>query len=1036
MRSEGLQSLALVSHQPLVMAAALAGLVTALAGLGLSRSRWPLPLLAAGGGASLLAGAWLFFWARGAAGGALAVQLVAAAFLLVGGSQLLLLSTGRRFGIAVAGVFAVLGGVLALAGLVGGTVRLPGFGTWPQTLVPSAGCLIASSGVTLLTIRRHERSLGRGAPSWAVIAAVLAGGTLTFLTSWSLLKWQHQVLLAQTRVEAQATARHLALLVDGRLGRLSSRLGRQGQLDDSISPGLLLVAEVESTGLVPWFVSDEGARLLQDAVVRSELQRAHAGRFEGAALLSVLLPGERPAVLGIWPRPDGSRIVVLWDAARFFEPVIEATTSRDAELTIYLNGEPLLRVGQAASDAPAALAPAPVEGVSSGIFRVAVRLGPTRVAPFQVPLPLVVAMVGSLATGALASAFLLAWRRAALAQELRRLNAQLTEEIDERRQIEKLLAEREARLRALLRQLPAIVWTVDRNLVFTSSAGSGLAALGLEPGQVVGMTLFEYFGTDDPDHPAIAAHQRALAGEPQEYEFAWQDRWYRVRVEPLTDPDGAITGAIGIAFDVTEQKQVQQELERLATTDELTGLANRAAILGSLDRLLANGNAVALLLIDLDGFKKINDTLGHLAGDAVLRQVAARLRRAVRREDLVGRLGGDEFLVVVKNVSVEEARELAARLLLALSQPFLLEDRTITLGGSIGIVVHEATASVSATELLRRADLALYESKRRGRGRMTVYSEVLEEAASRELELPWQRGDLEQTIDLVGYPVVELRTGALSGFAVVPRWHDADQGYLEGRELAQLAERVGIAFPLGLAVLQELDAWLAILPDDERTLVVLTYPSRALLESELVTGLVALRERFPRGNFWIDVPTEGLLDPRSETALERIATARIGVMVSQPVLTPEGVGPLARLPLAGLRLPAGFVRGLLVDEVSGVLVRALLEVAHGLNLVSLADGIEEFAHLVALTRSGCRLGTGPLFGPPRDPDEGRLLLASRPHWQLLRQGDEGTRSPLTAVHRTATATDGVGPLPHPGPHGRESDRSPDEFTGSEAVPES
>ncbi len=523
----------------------------------------------------------------------------------------------------------------------------------------------------------------------------------------------------------------------------------------------------------------------------------------------------------------------------------------------------------------------------------------------------------------------------------------------------------------MLRQLPAIVWTVDRDLVFTSSKGSGLQQLGLQPGQVVGQTLFEYFGTEDPDYLPIQLHRRALAGEPQEYEFETNGRHYRVRLEPLRNPSGEIVGVVGIAFDVTEQVRAQQELERMATTDPLTGLANRAALLGRLEALVRAGRSFAVLLVDLDGFKAVNDTFGHLAGDAVLRQVADRLRRTVRSDDTVGRLGGDEFLVVAPVQSREAAGELARRLLVALSQPLRIEDRTVSLGGSIGVLFC-ADGACPARDVLRDADLALYEAKRRGKGRIVFYHSGLVEETQRELMLTQslQEAVNQAQIDFVGVPLVELQSGKLVGFEVVPRWSTPAGDWLSGPELAAAADRAGVDLRLAHMSLEEASTWLDHLPDDSFVLV--GFPSPALLDPDAWEGIEredARSAKFRR-RLWLDLPMDAITATNAQTRFSAFTQREIGIVVRDPVLTPRSMAALSTFPRAGLRIPCDFVHSFLHEQSAAALTRALLQIARDLGLLTLAEGIDETATLVALARSGCRLGTGALFGPPQSRDEG------------------------------------------------------------------
>lgn len=233
----------------------------------------------------------------------------------------------------------------------------------------------------------------------------------------------------------------------------------------------------------------------------------------------------------------------------------------------------------------------------------------------------------------------------------------------------------------------------------------------------------------------------------------------------------------------------------------------------------------------------------------------------------------------------------------------------------------------------------------------------------------------------MAYPVVELRNGRVRGISLTPQVQHPSIGRLEGRDLVQAVEQVGLEIAVGVHFLDQVASWLEIIMvADTEAPVILTYPTRGFAEPELLEGLQTLRLRWPKGTFWLDLPAPALWDPEIKAVVRHLAQAHIATIVSDPVLSQEGVIPLVELPLAGLRLPASTIQRLLIDEVAAVLTRALLDVARDLGLTSLAEGIEELAHIVALVRSGCALGSGPLFQAIEDPHFAAHLLEWRPHW--------------------------------------------------------
>ncbi len=854
----------------------------------------------------------------------------------------------------------------------------------PRSVPASAlvfGALTGTNLLLFLAAIRRDRREQRSPLRWSVWAALALGIFFSTVAYAALERWQQRILVTQTLTEATAAADHLATLLDNRLRRLSpERVARSG-VDEAIVPGLLWYGRWTSGSWRDVYVAvehDTRAEELRTAAVSAlSVDRS----LPSPILLRRMGSDGQPLLLVRWVEGATDTVTVL-DPAVLFAPALETAAIRKVNLVVYLNGEPLVASGAWDDGVPAEMASIPSDTTGFGLLRLRVQLSAERAALVLTPFPETIAALGMLLALLAAFAFALGWHQVRINERLRGMQHALQEEIEERKIVEHLLAEREARLQAMLRQLPAIVWTVDRDLVFTSSEGSGLTQLGLRPGEVVGRTLYEYFGTDDPDHPAIRAHRLALEGEQQTYEFSWAGHHYRVRLEPLHNRAGEIEGVIGIAFDVTEQVTAQRELERMATTDPLTGLDNRAAAIARLEALARAGRPFAVLLVDLDGFKAVNDSLGHLTGDTLLREVAARLRHSVRSDDTVARLGGDEFVVLAVVQDRNAARELAARILLALTQPFRIDGRSIAIGASIGITFCAGDGGCDATALLREADFALYEAKRRGKGRIAIYSEELAEEAGAELEcLQSLREDIEHgRIAFLGLPVVQLRSGALAGFELLPMWTDTEGKLYSGAQLAALAERGGTDIRLARACLTEALAWLERLPAE--FFVIVGFPSRALLDPEAWVDVPERDWRRDPSTFasrlWLDVPTAALEAVAVRKVGHSLPDQSIGVLVRDPVLAPASVEPLLALPKAGLRVPGAFVRSFLSRPESAALAGAILHVANDLGLESFAEGIDDSAVRSALVDLGCAFGEGALFGPPQTLDAA-IELATTAH---------------------------------------------------------
>jgi diguanylate cyclase (GGDEF)-like protein/PAS domain S-box-containing protein len=284
----------------------------------------------------------------------------------------------------------------------------------------------------------------------------------------------------------------------------------------------------------------------------------------------------------------------------------------------------------------------------------------------------------------------------------------------------------ETRLRLVAEQMPAILWTVDRELRFTSSMGAALQSLGLRPGEVVGQTLYEFFRTTDETFESIAAHRAALRGESATYEGEWSGLFFEAHVEPFTDGRGEIIGAVGCALDVTEHRRAEERLRYQAYHDDLTGLPNRLLFADrfaqALESARRNGRRMALLLLDLDRFKTVNDTLGHAAGDHLLQIMAGRLVRGLRAMDTVSRFGGDEFMVLLSDIDgVDDAARAAHKLLGLVSPAAMLNAQEVHVTTSVGVSVYPFDGE-DLDALVRNADTALYRAKDDGRNCYRLYA--------------------------------------------------------------------------------------------------------------------------------------------------------------------------------------------------------------------------------------------------------------------------------------------------------------------------
>ena len=439
---------------------------------------------------------------------------------------------------------------------------------------------------------------------------------------------------------------------------------------------------------------------------------------------------------------------------------------------------------------------------------------------------------------------------------------------------------------------------------------------------------------------------------------------------------------------VDELEARERDLHHQAFHDPLTGLANRALFRDRLehavDRSRRDRTEIAVMFLDLDDFKVVNDRLGHETGDELLVAVAARLQRAVRAGDTVSRLGGDEFAILTIDGGYEGATRTASRITEQLRASFHLFEHEIDVHASIGVALGGG-GDVDADELLRHADLAMYSAKYAGKGRAAFYvpkmgTEVLERL---ELRNDLERAVAEDQVELLYQPIVDLQTGEIVGTEALARWKHPYLGLLEPRAFIPLAEESGLIVGLGLAVLRQacrqLGLWQQRWPDQSLGMSV-NVSARQLLDRRLVAKVTAATADFGinPADLTLEI-TESVLVSESSTVLDRLAQLRaLGVRLA---IDDFGTGYsslayLGQYPVDALKIDRLFVSGI-SDERQLSLTKTIIGLGEMLGATTVAEGIETESQLEALRGLGCRHGQGFFFSEPVAAEEMDLLLESR-----------------------------------------------------------
>jgi len=436
--------------------------------------------------------------------------------------------------------------------------------------------------------------------------------------------------------------------------------------------------------------------------------------------------------------------------------------------------------------------------------------------------------------------------------------------------------------------------------------------------------------------------------------------------------------------EIAERKRSEAQAHHIAYHDALTGLGNRVLFRQQLNEALEHvcrsGGSLALLFVDLDGFKSINDTLGHSIGDALLKSIADRLREGVRGRDVVARLGGDEFAVVhVANDRTKGAAALAGRLIELIGRPCLVRGHQLVVGASIGIAV-AAAENIDPEVLLRSADLAMYRAKGDGRGVYRFFEPEMDACAQarRLLEVELRQAVQEHAFELFYQPLVNLEASRVSGFEALLRWRHPRRGFVSPGEFVPLAEEIGLIVPLGEWVLRQACAEAVNWPED-KTVAVNLSPVQFKYDGLVKSVQDALADSgLPASRLELEI-TESVLLSKTHANLAILNQLReFGVRIS---LDDFGTGYSSLSYLRSFRfdkikVDQSFIRDLSAISDSATIVRAIADIGVSFGIATLAEGVETEDQLKCLKQEGYTEVQGYLFGRPTPSSEIQSVIAS------------------------------------------------------------
>jgi diguanylate cyclase (GGDEF)-like protein/PAS domain S-box-containing protein len=557
-------------------------------------------------------------------------------------------------------------------------------------------------------------------------------------------------------------------------------------------------------------------------------------------------------------------------------------------------------------------------------------------------------------------------------------------------------------LETLMDNVPDSIYFKDRESRFTRINHYAAARFGVaSPALAVGRTDFDFF-TEEHAAQAFRDEQEIIrSGQPlvnieeKETQAGGEDRWVSTTKLPLRDREGNIVGTFGISRDITERKKVEEQLQRQAFYDPLTRLPNRALFLDRLKHLFQRGRRAlgsplfALLYLDLDRFKSVNDSLGHQAGDELLVRAARRLERCLRPGDTLARLGGDEFTVVLDEIGCEaDAIGVAERIHQELVAPIEVGGYEVFTSVSVGIALSSADYE-RPEDMLRDADTAMYRAKAAGRARHQVFGDDMHQRAvsSLQLETDLRRAIERREIFPHYQPIVDLETGGVVGFEALARWRHPTRGMVPPDLFIPVAEETGLVGLIGELMLAEAcrqaREWQRQYPAWSDLEMSVNISARQLSQGSVpaeVERVLAATGLAP-GCLMLEITESALMHNLNAGAgvIQRLHAMSVGLHLDDFGTGYSSLAYLHSFPVHALKVDRSFVNRMDSGPQQSTIVKAIVSLAHNLGMEVIAEGVETPAQAEALRALRCQRGQGFLFSKPLPAEEaGRLLAGGRP----------------------------------------------------------
>lgn len=553
-------------------------------------------------------------------------------------------------------------------------------------------------------------------------------------------------------------------------------------------------------------------------------------------------------------------------------------------------------------------------------------------------------------------------------------------DVTEVRESADALAASEARYRSILETAQEGVWVTDRSGATTFVNPTMAALLRTDVESLRCTRLLDFVPVEDRAQVATR-ESMSTSGPVERFEarFVRADGstlWAIVGASPLSAADGAHIGTLHMVSDITDRKRMEEQLERLALHDSLTGLPNRGLVLNRLEHCLARAGSdrAAVVFVDVDNFKDVNDSLGHTAGDLLLTEVGRRLRAAARAADTVARFGGDEFVVLCEEVESEgEAMTIARRLLTSLRGPIALPGGEVHVSASVGVALGPAD---DAAALIRRADLAMYRAKRQGRAQVMLFDDRLHDATQERFRV---QTELRRAIDrgelcLHYQPIVDLVRNRVVAVEALVRWQHPERGLVMPDQFVAIAESTGLIRELGAVVLEQACEASARWETGSRSMRVSVNLAAPQVNDdrlpEVVEHVLDIAGLDP-DRLTLEVTESAAMRDAATSTQTLHALRKLGVHLA---LDDFGTGYsslsfLKALPVDAVKIDQTFVAGLGRRRDDTLIVSGVVSMSHALGHRVIAEGIETETQLQVLRSLGCRYGQGYLFAGPVPFDE-------------------------------------------------------------------